>query len=265
MNNGWHENSNDDYHAGPGISSTGLKRADDCPYKYKNEPIRKKPSPALIRGSRLHEVCLGGSKPLKVAPDINRRTKAGREEWAEFVESSAGYDVCSQDEYDEVMRMHDAIMAHTEANDLLKGIYELSGYWNNDEYGLLKIRPDIRTPSTGTIADIKTIGGSADPLNFTRAVVNFKYHLSAAYYLDVANMIDAELGAGDKVYDKFAWIVVESAHPYTVAVYRPDPEMIEVGREIYHDALIDIARCDSTNDWPAYPSLTLTLPHWALP
>ena len=258
IKNGWADIENDAYHAGEGISSSDLKLVLDCPWKYQNKTAMNQ-SPAMAKGSRVHEVRFGGSRPLVVAPDCDKRTKAGKAAWAEFIDANPIGDILSQSEYDEVMRISDAIDDHPEARELLRGIHEISGYYNHPYCGLLKIRPDCR--QHGTIADLKTTaGGGAAPDKFVRTICNFQYHLSAAYYLDVANAIDETVAN----YTEWAWVVVETAAPYMVAVYRPDMAMLDKGREMYMDALDTVNRCKNRDEWPAYESATLSLPPWEL-
>jgi len=259
MKTGWHRIDNETYHASAGISSSQIKLLSDCPYKFHNRTEIKQ-TDAMKIGSRVHGVLLGDAPEMVAMPKLDRRTKAGKEEYAKFMAENAYSDICSQDDIDRVNAIADSVKSHTDALYLLGSrspVYELAGYYNRDVYGLCKIKPDIRRDNM--IVDVKTIGTSASPESFTRQLINLKYHLSAAYYLDIASAID-----GNCDYTKFAWIVVETKPPYTCAVYYASDEMIERGRELYVSALDKLHECKNKDEWPAYETQTLHLPSWAL-
>lgn len=80
--------SNEDYHNSPecnALSAGGIKSILKTPAHFKAAQTGNSPTPAMIFGSAAHSYILTPQLGEVVqAPDINRRTKAGKEEWAEF-------------------------------------------------------------------------------------------------------------------------------------------------------------------------------------
>jgi len=272
---GWMMNSNEEYHAGAGISSTPAKAAADTAAHYKAYlEQEREPSPAMLSGTRIHAATL---EPVNFERDyvtVGNCTavkKSGDPCTNAGVMLSQGHALCgvhakgraadrgeviSQDDYDRCIGCRDAIMAHPEAKALLTGgVSEASGYlWHNDT--LLKVRPDYRIKGE-VITDIKS-AESAKPNDFVRQIVNFKYHLSAEFYRMCCSILD-----GCKY--EFRWIVVEKTPPYGVMVYAPSPDMMDQGNELVALALRTIRKVESTGEYPCYPQSiqTIDLPRWA--
>jgi len=158
-------------------------------------------------------------------------------------------------DYDMIMSMAQSLRHHPVARDLYaNATLEMSGYLKTEDYGLVKIRPDVKK---GTMmADLKTCIDASEK-GFGRAVVNFGYHTSAAFYLDIGSAIDGI------DYTDWHWICVEKTAPYLVAIYQPDAEMIERGREKYLQALEWVKKGYADNDWPGYTGGEISLPRWA--
>ena len=96
----------------------------------------------------------------------------------------------------------------------------------------------------------------ASPDVFTRTIVNFKYHLQAAHYLQ---------GTGQK---RFVFVAVEKVHPFSVGVYELSPHFIERGYELQEQTLSDIKQAQESGIWKGYTNYepegikTLTPPKW---
>jgi len=65
----------------------------------------------------------------------------------------------------------------------------------------------------------------------------------------------------------FLFVAVEKDAPHAVAVYRADPDVIEIGRKKYRAALQLLKWCQATGNWPAYQPggeiELISLPRWA--
>lgn len=86
------------------------------------------------------------------------------------------------------------------------------------------------------------------------------YDIQAAFYVDgIRAVTGMEL--------PFLFIAVEKEAPHAVAVYRADPEVIEVGRKKYRAALQLLKWCQESESWPAYQPggeiELISLPRWA--
>jgi exodeoxyribonuclease VIII len=261
--------SNEDYHRGPGLSASGLKLLAQSPSHFKGS-VREE-TPAMRIGTALHTAVLEPDRfadEYVAAPDIDRRTKAGKEAWAELEQS--GKLVLSAKEYGDACGMAEAIRRHSIAVSLVSGgMAERSVYWEctavvADAVGeeevpfLCKARPDyIRPLSKGhLVVDLKT---TPDARDFERSAYSLGYHLQAAHYRSGLN--STPYGAPKS----FVFVVVEKTPPYGVMVYDASQEFLNRGHD-ENTALYSLyAKCLKTGSWPGYEEKIqiLSLPKWA--
>jgi exodeoxyribonuclease VIII len=257
---------NDEYHRSPCLSSSALKLLAENPARYQWEYLlgnRREETPALLTGTVLHSMVLEPEtvkETIAVAPNVDRRTKAGKAEWAKFQAENEGKQIITQADFDLARAMADSVMSHPKARSMLEGaICERSVFWNDDETGLMAMcRPDIWRPDIGVVADLKSTV-SAAPWAFRSQAVRLMYHLSAAWYL---RGIHAATGERP---DTWAWIAVEKEAPHPVVVYVASDEMLAKGDELCMQALETYQRCRDADHWPAYTDdiVELELPAWA--
>lgn len=146
-----------------------------------------------------------------VSPKVDKRTKAGKEAYAKFVEISDGKKVLQQDEYELIEALEASVRSHTCASELLKHATQMELPMETELYGVpFKGIADIIT--SVSIVDLKTTA-DASPEAFQRAAYNGKYHIQAAAYLQMARQL------GMQVNPRFGWIVVEKTPPYNVQVF----------------------------------------------
>lgn len=222
-------------------------------------------TPAMLVGSALH--CLE-LEPLDfwnryiIAPEMDRRSKAGKEAWATFQEMAEGKDVLTQEQHNLVKNMHMAIRKHGRAFKLIDlcDAHELRLDWTDDETGLpCTARLDaVHTDGEPRLAlDLKTCR-DASPRGFARTAADSLYHGQAAFYMDA-------LSVNGRTVDAFAFVAVEKDPPHCVAIHVCDEEMITAGRKLYRRLLDTHAECLLSKRWPGYESTnTLRLPAWAL-
>lgn len=254
--------TNKEYHARPEISASDLKQIASCPAKWiyeKSNP--KEPTDAMMIGTAIHTRILEPEKykdEVAILPTLDRRTKAGKEEYAEFVELSKNKVIITQDQNAEIESIEDSVMSNHYARTLIEyeeRIVEKSFFWTDPDTGILcKTRPDLVGIAC---VDLKsTVDASEDA--FMRQAYNLKYHIQAAFYLDGlrANNIDC---------NRFVFIAVEKTAPYIVQIYVADDSFIERGRIEYKQALRTLAQCRADNKYPGYTNeiKKLTLPKWA--
>src|ERR1700722_4496491 len=102
---------------------------------------REEPTEAMILGTLAHMAVLEPERWIKetiVAPACDRRTTAGKQVYAEFLESSEGRIVMSNAQCSQVLAMRAAIHASHAAMELLEleGPVEHSLYWTDPETGI---------------------------------------------------------------------------------------------------------------------------------
>lgn len=265
---GIYDISIEEYHGGNGISRSTLTEFQKSPFHYwykLNHPEVKQPAAviqktnALEFGNAVHTFILEPetfNDRYIVMPDIDRRTKIGKEAFADFQIQSEGKAVISAEAVEELQHMRDAIHSNADARELITGaIYERSLYWNDPDTELLcKARPDIW--QSNFICDLKTTKSGAYK-DFQSSVYNFGYHIQAG-------MIQEALRhAHGSIQKNFIFVVIEKEPPYATVVYQLDELALDLGVAQFKNILQGIRRCMDNNDWPSYPSGLITVPSWA--
>lgn len=231
-------------------------------YKWaKNHP--EEPTPAKIFGAAAHKFILEGGEAFgreyAVAPQIDRRTKAGKEEWAAFVEESAGLTVISDEDFQKIKDMKFALHNHPGAMALLSGEHEQTFVWTDEETEeRCKIRLDCLTEHEGrpVIVDYKTVQSCEDGA-FERECRKYGYKIQAGMYTEgLAEATDYMTDAG------FMFVCQEKAEPYAVRIYSCDPGFIEQGNRQFHELLRYFHQCKEANTWPGYADGYLMRDEW---
>ena len=258
------------YHSGiDRITSSGVKEILRSPahyyLRYGPRAQKARPTAAMRFGTAAHMLILEGEHKFKqhvaANPGINRRTKAGKAEWHEWLQSKPGLDqdmVFSIEDYDSMFFMRDAVHQHPEARRLLAddGTAEYYYQWDDPESSApCKALADFWTPNH--IVDLKTCADGS-PEGFAKAVYNFRYHVSAQFY----RLGDSILSGGEV--KPYFWIAAEK-HTNQVAVYTLDRAAEEAGDSCVRRALELYMHCKTTDQWNGYPQevLTINSPAWA--
>jgi len=259
------------YHAHPAVSKSHLDQIARSPLHYWArylDPKREvpEPTPAMRLGTAVHTLTLEADtweQRYVVAPQVDRRTKAGKEAWAEFEAEAGERELISAEDRAIVSRMAEAVWAHPAAAMLLhwQGKAETTHMWMDEPSGLqCKCRPDWLTNDGCLIVDLKTTE-DASPQGFRKSIANFRYHVQASWYLD-----GIKQATGHRP-DQFIFVVVEKKPPYCCAVYAADQEMIEIGGQHARRDLMRLAECHKAGRWPGYSEEIemIGLPAWMRP
>lgn len=254
-----------EYHGGPGVSKSGLDAIHRSPAHFQAYTAQALADTPDMRLGRLAHVAVlepdAFDAQTALAPDVDRRAKAGREAWEEFTAAHAGLEIVTTAERCMLFAWRDAVWQHTMARHLisLPGPVEASAYaYDEGATGLLrKCRPDKLLPELGIVVDLKTTK-DASPEAFSKAVYNYRYHVQAAYYMDTLAL------AGVRA-DAFVFVAVEKSAPFAVGVYSLEPEAIELGRTVYRRDLDKLSECIISGRWPGYTEdiVSIGLPRWA--
>jgi len=250
---------NKSYHAEKCLSKSGMVYFDRYPayYQWMQEHPTEATKP-MLDGTQLHTAAL---EPIRyrneyvVAPNCDKRTKAGKALWAEFQADNAGKIVVSQKDWDMVSGMVAAIGANDEACDLLSGcLIEQSVFWDDPEHGFpCQCRPDAMKPPC--VIDLKSCQDATYGA-FQRDLVKYKYHWQAAHYLNGLNNV------APGQYTNFTFIAVEKTPPYTCCVYHMDTGDIESTLMYLTDLYKRFADCLESGVWPKPYAQQMTLPKW---
>lgn len=251
------------YHSWQAASQSVLKIIrDQSPAHAYQQMTNPAPStPAKRMGTAIHTAVLQPDvfdQEYIVAPDLDRRTKTGREEWALLVNAWGEDNILKPEEMQEIQAIRDAVLSHPTAGPLLRGDVELSALWADDETGVLcKGRFDVANKRVGALVDLKTTR-DASKRAFSRAIWHYGYHIQAAHYLAGAQAhgIDAEF---------FVIVAVEKTPPYAVAVYNLRGDVIKAGHDELRPLIDMYAQCMESGHWPGYPTeaVEIDLPRYA--
>ena len=205
---------------------------------------------AMVMGSALHCMVLEPHEfPVRyiVAPITDRRTKAGKAEWAKFEEQAEDKTVLTLQQWNQITGMSNAVSAHRKATYILRG--KQAEQPVNGKIDGFEFRGIMDAVDAGAVVDLKTTT-DASPEGFKKSASNFDYHLQAAIYLRISGR------------ERFYWIAVESAAPYNVAVYEPTPQSLEIADSYLRDLLQRFKEWDGEPVGYGENIYELDLPPW---
>jgi hypothetical protein len=279
--------SNEDYHRnanllpGPSLSSSGAKKLlAQSPFHFWYDsplnPGRPDEGDAshFAIGKAAHDVLLLADrfdKHYHVLPEgfAWNKTKAMPDAIAEATAAQeAGLCLLKHDDKATV----DAVAAVLAKNPLVcgalkNGVTEETLAWQDPETGVwLRARPDFRSNTILTggkvrlDVDLKFMAAThCSPVGFSRAIGNFGFHQSAAFYAEGLKACHGHAPTNR------LHIVVEKDAPHSVSLYELPHEDVARGHDLNRRAIRLFADCLSADRWPAYsdePS-ECGLPGWA--
>jgi exodeoxyribonuclease VIII len=236
-----------------GTSASGIKQFLRSPAHYKYwQTAPSEPTPAQRLGTLVHTMVLEPDSFLDrytIAPVVDRRTKAGKEQYDEWVATLNGREPVTLDQYDTAQHVARSVRSQPMWASLLIVAEDVEVTAVGDIDGhRCKGRADI--VAGRTLVDLKT-AANASPQAFARSMATYGYHIQAALYCDL-------FGA-----DRFILVAVETAAPYACGIYTVDDASLEQGRIEYQRALAGIRECRATDNWPSYGAQEIALPGWA--
>jgi hypothetical protein len=259
--------SNADYHDHPAYSKSDLDAAHKSGrhlFDKRNGPPRDSTA-AFNIGTVLHASALPGECVDSIAVRMPEGMKKTTKEGKAFVAEHADKIILNTTDAYCIDQMMASMLEHPVSGGLVRG--ELAGkseqsfFATEPETGLeIKARPDYILDDLSLIIDLKTTT-DASPKGFQKSLVNFRYYVQAAWYLDVV-----ELATGKRP-DGFLFVAVEKQRPFSTGVYVADEEMIKIGREHAMEDLRKIAKWQAEDVYPGYSDRAemISLPKWMLP
>lgn len=247
--------TNEEYRKCDGISRSDLFKFKKSPlhYKWSTENPQEE-TQALTFGSAAHKWILEKDdffNEYVVAPNFDRRTKDGKQGYAEFLEKSEGLKVISQEDFETLVGMETAINLHPSARRFLDGEHEQSFFWVDDLTGeKAKCRPDSMTTKiieeTGKkmIVDYKTTDSLEDG-HFEKSCRKYGYKLQSGMYRE---------GVFQNTFEEygFAFVCQEKKPPFAVRVYICDDAYIDSGLDEFRQLMAIYHKCKTENRFPGY-------------
>lgn len=220
-------------------------------------------TPALRIGRAAHALVLEPetfAERWVVAPDVDRRTKEGREEWEQFVRQSQGREILSPAEYEAIRAMATAIESQRLHKLVRAGRAEVVLIWDDPDTALrCKARLDYLHHERGLfVIDFKTTESAAEDA-FAWSIQKYGYFSQAAFYCMGCEEIFGQTPG-------YTWLAAEKAPPYAVAGYQIQSATLNAGTEFCRRALRHYRRCLDADDWPGYPDEVrpLDMPRWRI-
>ncbi len=225
-------------------------------------------SPAMALGTALHAAILEPQNDLAqavVQPDIDKRTKAGKEEHAIFAAQNIGRCIITQEQAQQLEGMVSACSKDWRIKHALSTCKkrEVSVFGSIAGFAA-KARLDAFN-GHGMVLDLKTTRDLA--CDFEKSIANFGYGLQAAWYREVLCSVFQTEGRLMPDDFFFVFLVVETAYPHGTAVYRMSDEVMDC----YSDRIIELQKlwwkCKAEDNYPGWPQdavVDIGLPAWAM-
>ena len=277
---------NEEYHAQPELSNTGLRHFERSPFHYYSlhlDPLRptEETTTPQLEGTLAHCAILEPDEFLKryiVTPaDAPRKPTAAQWAaknpspdsvaamawWREFNERTGGKVTISAEQYTTAMRQGNSVRRNPQVRELLaRGHAEVSAFWTDPASGVrCRCRPDFvhdAGPGRAVLVDVKTFG-NASPQEFRRQIARMGYHGQAAFYSDgYAHAAGVEVLA-------FVFVAIEADWPHAASAVMLDEPSMAHARETNAALLQRFAQCQQSQTWPSYSEAIelVSLPAWA--
>ena len=215
-------------------------------------------TPAMKLGRAVHAAILTPTafkRDYAILPDgIDRRTKAGKEEYQAFMDAAEGKEILTAADADQVKAMTKAFRKNPQAAALMKGTKrEKALVWADLETGVM-CKGRIDAIGSDYIIDYKTTNDASTD-TFQRESIRYGYDLQAAMYLEAAR-------ANGYSPKGFIFIAQEKAAPYLINILHAGNAFIDRGMWIMRDLLALYKECSETDTWPGYGENELILKEW---
>lgn len=264
--------SNEDYHADPAISSSGMKLFCEIPDLYyrtylADNRLERDTTSGMRDGSSAHVFLLEPDKfdqYFEVAPEkfINETsgkectlTRSHKKKWGELNEKAVaeGKTLLLKKEYDTLPDKTHTLMEDEFVYSVFStpGYIEASFFANDPETGLpLRAKPDklVEIPDKGIfIIDYKTTGAALDDDKQDRQAQDQMRQLQGTLHKQVV-----ELVLGQEI-NGVIYITQHTKPPYYVRTFQLPEDWIEDGSRLIEIALMRMAECFEKGHFPGYP------------
>lgn len=214
------------------------------------------PTPNMALGTAFHtDVLTPNMMDYAVAPVINKRTNAGKLEWAAFCDDNSDKAIITAEQAETKRHMVNSVKAEPRAKEIIAACknFESSARGTIDGVNF-GVKGRIDAELGDCAVDLKSTS-DASPDGFSKSILNFGYDIQAYMYCTL--------------FDKsnFIFVVTESVEPYTTEVYVLGEETIEFGRQRFEKACERIEEYEKTKIISGYTQSTepveINVPNWA--
>ena len=259
------------YHAHPAMSKGKLwpMKQSAAHFLHNLNAPMSDPTPQMFLGTLVHALVLEPDTFesryfVGHPPDVNRRTDAGKTEYAAWLQSHLGRQWVLPEVFASATQMAHNVLAHPMLREIFNtriGWPECSIFWQDLQTEIeCKARVDLWTPALQFAIDLK-IAADASPSGFSRACAKFGYYLQDAHYMEgLRNVMSLE------TVNPMLFVVVENKPPYAVGLYTLDDDSRDFAERERQRLMQHVEECSRNGEWPGYSTQidTLSLPRWTL-
>jgi len=236
-----------EYRAFPAFNQSAAKHMLTSPAHYQayiNTPQEE--TKALRFGTFVHSAILEPhslNDLYATAPDVDKRTKQGKEDWAAFATANAGKTILDAEE---------SAMGHLVASSARFALKRLGVEFDATEvmyhvdYNGVPLKAAIDGVSGDYLWDIKTTD-DASAAGMLKAIRNYRYNLQAYWYRLVYELATGRRPLG------FRFLFVEKEPPFACAVCEVGPELMSWAIADFEKAVNLYKECTASRVWPSYP------------
>lgn len=209
-------------------SQLGLIKKSPEMYLHRKEQGESPMTQPMMFGDAFHKMILEPEKfadEFVISPNVDRRTKAGKQEYNEFIESIGDKKTVTAFEAQDLFLMKDKLAADNTAFNLLNssGKNEAVEVWEH------KLNDSVTIGCKGKfdylhddyIVDLKTTRDCSSEA-FMESCEKYGYFRQAAFYVD-----------SQETKKDFYFIAIEKKAPYFHRIYKVSEESLARGREEY--------------------------------
>lgn len=219
-----------EYFALDAISASLLKRVYRKEYFEVANNISLKASDAMRFGTYLHCLVLEPEEAKKrfvIMPELNLRTKEGKEIKAKIESENTDKEIITLDEQNRALNALESLRNTNILNLFKSGLKEFVIRFEIDGKAC-KSKIDFYNENSELLIDFKTTSKSGN--DFLKDCKNLHYNLQLAFYRDA-------LLSQDKKVKKAFIIGVQSKYPYKITIVELDENELNLGREKYKIAM----------------------------
>ena len=258
------------YHSDDAVGSSLIRKLQTTTPMHALEMLNTPmASAAMSLGTALHAAILEPENDLAqavVSPEIDKRSKAGKEEHAAFAAANEGRCIITADQAQQL----DGMIAACDRDWRIKHMLSACKKREVSVFGEIggfpaKARLDAWS-GHGVVCDLKTTRDLANS-DFEKSIASFGYGLQAAWYRAVLRSAMSATGRMMPDDFSFVFLVVETSAPFGTGVFRMSDEVMDC----YSDRLVELQKqwweCVLKNEykgWPQTDVVDISLPAWAM-
>ena len=202
---------------------------------------------AVLERDKYLETCVVAPEMMPDAKGVMKPTNGNMTSYKEWVKGCAGKTIVTKEETDAIKVILENIQNHPVTKSLFEnGKSEVSAFASMDDVDC-RARFDFVPESEADrfcLVDVKTCE-RADKDSFQRSIIDYGYHIQAAFYLWMSEAVGLDRG-------QFTFVCIEKTPPYAIAVYTLDNDSLLLGQRKVRELLSVYRECAKNQNWPAY-------------